>query len=68
MTVEGALTAFLDVVPVPPLHARVAGDDTASLTVLRRAGSRIVGTEVSHVGRPGQPPPAQRTGTARVSP
>ena len=53
MTVDGALTAFLDVVPVPPLHARVAGDDTASLTVLRRAGSRIVGTEVSYANARG---------------
>lgn len=43
-----ALAVFLDLVPVRPLHARAAGDNIGSLTVLRRAGFRIVGTEVSY--------------------
>ena len=43
-----ALAAFLDVVRVRPLHARAASDNIGSLTVLRRAGFQIVGTEVSY--------------------
>ena len=43
-----ALAAFLDTVPTRPLHARAASDNIASLTVLQRAGFRIVGTEISY--------------------
>ena len=43
-----ALAAFLDLVPIRPLHARAASDNLGSLTVLHKAGFRIVGTEISY--------------------
>jgi RimJ/RimL family protein N-acetyltransferase len=43
-----ALTLFLDTVAVRPLHARAAGDNPGSLSVLRKAGFTITGTEVSY--------------------
>lgn len=43
-----ALVAFLDMVPVRPLHARAASDNIGSLKVLQRVGFRIVGTEISY--------------------
>jgi RimJ/RimL family protein N-acetyltransferase len=47
-----ALKLFLTVVPVRPLHARVASDNTGSRRVLAKAGFREVGTEISYaVGR-----------------
>ena len=63
-----ALAAFLDLVPVRPLHARAAGDNIRSVRVLQRAGFRVVGTEVSYANARGteieetllrlaQPPP-----------
>jgi RimJ/RimL family protein N-acetyltransferase len=42
-----ALAAFLAETPVRPLYARAASDNIGSLTVLRRAGFREIGTEVS---------------------
>ena len=42
-----ALVLFLGSVPVRPVFARVASDNGGSLTVLRRAGFVIIGTEVS---------------------
>jgi RimJ/RimL family protein N-acetyltransferase len=43
-----ALTLFLDVVRVRPLHARAVSDNAGSLTVLRKAGFKIIGTEISY--------------------
>ena len=43
-----ALALFLDLVPVRPLHARAASDNTGSLKVLRRAGFTVIGTETSY--------------------
>ncbi|MFJ6671290.1 GNAT family N-acetyltransferase [Actinosynnema sp. NPDC091369] len=43
-----ALALFLDVVEVRPLHARAASDNVGSLSVLRRAGFEVTGTEVSY--------------------
>ena len=43
-----ALAAFLDMIPIRPLHARAASDNIASLKVLQRAGFRIVGTDVGY--------------------
>jgi RimJ/RimL family protein N-acetyltransferase len=43
-----ALAAFLDMVPIRPLHARAASDNIGSLKVLQRAGFRIIGTEISY--------------------
>ena len=42
-----ALTLLLELVPVRPLHARAASDNTGSLRVLQKAGFTIVGTETS---------------------
>ena len=46
--VPGDRALFLDTVTVRPLHARAAGDNVASLRVLRKAGFTITGTEVSY--------------------
>lgn len=43
-----ALALFLDEVEVRPLHARAASDNVGSLSVLRRAGFAVTGTEVSY--------------------
>ncbi|MFE9749473.1 GNAT family N-acetyltransferase [Saccharothrix saharensis] len=43
-----ALALFLDQVEVRPLHARAASDNVGSLSVLRRAGFTVTGTEVSY--------------------
>ena len=43
-----ALAAFLEMVPIRPLHARAASDNIASLKILQRAGFRIIGTEISY--------------------
>jgi len=43
-----ALALFLDAMPVRPLHARTAGDNLGSLSVLRKAGFEAIGTEVSY--------------------
>jgi len=48
-----ALAAFLSVFSVRPLHARAASDNIGSLTVLRRAGFRDVGTEISYANARG---------------
>ncbi|MFT7835459.1 GNAT family N-acetyltransferase [Saccharothrix sp. BKS2] len=45
---SAALALLLDLVPVRPLHARAASDNVGSLKVLRKAGFRVVGTEVSY--------------------
>ena len=45
---SAALALLLDLVPVRPLHARAASDNVGSLKVLRKAGFRVVGTEISH--------------------
>jgi RimJ/RimL family protein N-acetyltransferase len=42
-----ALALLLDAVPVRPLYARAASDNVGSLTVLRKAGFTIIGTEIS---------------------
>ena len=42
-----ALAAFLDLVPMRPLHARAASDNIGSLKVLQHAGFTITGTEIS---------------------
>ncbi|MEV0895998.1 GNAT family N-acetyltransferase [Actinoplanes sp. NPDC049802] len=42
-----ALALLLEAIPVRPVFARVASDNTASLKVLLRAGFVITGTEVS---------------------
>ena len=43
-----ALALFLDTVPARPVYARAASDNLGSLTVLRRAGFTVIGTEVSY--------------------
>jgi RimJ/RimL family protein N-acetyltransferase len=43
-----AVAAFLELVPLRPLHARAASDNAGSLAVLRRAGFATVGTEISY--------------------
>jgi RimJ/RimL family protein N-acetyltransferase len=48
-----ALALFLDIVPVRPLYARAASDNVASLTVLRKAGFAIIGTEISYANARG---------------
>lgn len=42
-----ALALLLAVVPVRPLYARAASDNTGSLRVLQKAGFQVVGTERS---------------------
>lgn len=42
-----ALALYLDEVPVRPIRARVASDNSASLRVLHKAGFRSVGRETS---------------------
>ncbi len=42
-----ALEQLLDLVPVRPLYARAASDNTGSLRVLQRAGFEVIGTETS---------------------
>ena len=37
----------MDLVPVRPLDARAASDNTGSLRVLRKAGFQVIGTENS---------------------
>jgi RimJ/RimL family protein N-acetyltransferase len=48
-----AVALLLDLVPVRPLHARAASDNAGSLAVLRRAGFRIVGTEIAYANARG---------------
>jgi len=43
-----ALALYLDTIAVRPLHARAASDNLGSLTVLRKAGFTVIGTEVSY--------------------
>jgi RimJ/RimL family protein N-acetyltransferase len=43
-----AVAAFLAVQPVRPLYGRAASDNLGSLKVLRRAGFREIGTEISY--------------------
>jgi RimJ/RimL family protein N-acetyltransferase len=43
-----ALELLLAEVPVRPLHARAASDNTGSLRVLAKAGFSVVGTETSY--------------------
>jgi RimJ/RimL family protein N-acetyltransferase len=42
-----ALALFLDLISVRPLHARAASDNAGSLSVLRRSGFMVTGTETS---------------------
>jgi RimJ/RimL family protein N-acetyltransferase len=42
-----ALALFLELTAVRPLHARAASDNAASLSVLRRSGFQVIGTETS---------------------
>ncbi|MEV4537683.1 GNAT family N-acetyltransferase [Asanoa sp. NPDC049518] len=42
-----ALEAFLRELPDRPINARAASDNIGSLTVLRRAGFQVVGTEIA---------------------
>ena len=42
-----ALALLLELVPVRPLHARVASDNVGSMRVLRKSGFTIIGTEIS---------------------
>jgi RimJ/RimL family protein N-acetyltransferase len=42
-----ALALFLELIPVRPLHARAASDNTGSLRVLQRSGFEVIGTETS---------------------
>jgi RimJ/RimL family protein N-acetyltransferase len=46
--VSQALGLLLDLAPVRPLYALAASDNLGSLKVLRKAGFRIIGTEISH--------------------
>ncbi len=48
-----ALAALLDTVRTRPLRARAASDNIASLKVLRKAGFRIVGTEMGYANARG---------------
>ncbi|TDC38862.1 N-acetyltransferase [Micromonospora sp. 15K316] len=43
-----ALALFLETVSVRPLYARAASDNIGSLTVLRRAGFTVIGTEIAY--------------------
>jgi len=43
-----ALELLIELVPVRPLHARAASDNSGSLRVLQKAGFRPVGTERSY--------------------
>ncbi|RSN25803.1 GNAT family N-acetyltransferase [Amycolatopsis sp. WAC 04169] len=43
-----ALALFLEMVEVRPLYARAASDNFGSLRVLRKAGFRVIGTEVAY--------------------
>ena len=43
-----ALALFLPMVPVRPMYARAASDNVGSLRVLRKAGFRVIGTDVSY--------------------
>jgi RimJ/RimL family protein N-acetyltransferase len=43
-----AVALLLDLVRVRPMRARAASDNAGSLAVLRRAGFRIVGTDVGY--------------------
>jgi RimJ/RimL family protein N-acetyltransferase len=45
---SAALALLLTVVPVRPLHARVASDNAGSRRVLEKAGFRAIGTEISY--------------------
>jgi RimJ/RimL family protein N-acetyltransferase len=42
-----ALELLMDLVPRRPLHTRAASDNVASLRVLQKADSKIIGTENS---------------------
>ena len=48
-----AVALLLDLVPVRPLRARAASDNAGSLAVLRRAGFRIVGTDIGYANARG---------------
>ncbi|GIF47839.1 RimJ/RimL family protein N-acetyltransferase [Asanoa ferruginea] len=48
-----AVAAFLDLVTERPLYGRAASDNLGSLKVLRRAGFREIGTEISHANARG---------------
>ena len=48
-----ALTLFLQEQRIRPLHARAASDNAGSLRVLRKAGFRVTGTEVSYANARG---------------
>lgn len=48
-----ALALFLDTTSVRPLYARAASDNVGSLTVLRKAGFAIIGTEISYASARG---------------
>jgi RimJ/RimL family protein N-acetyltransferase len=48
-----ALSQFLQIVTARPLHARAASDNTASLQVLRKAGFKDQGTEISYASARG---------------
>jgi len=43
-----ALALLLESVPVRPMFARAASDNTGSLKVLQKAGFTIIGTEISY--------------------
>jgi RimJ/RimL family protein N-acetyltransferase len=49
-----ALAQLVDLVPVRPLWARAASDNTGSLRVLQRAGFQVTGTEKSFAQGRGQ--------------
>jgi RimJ/RimL family protein N-acetyltransferase len=48
-----ALALLLEMVPVRPVFARAASDNIGSLTVLRKAGFAVVGTEISYANARG---------------
>jgi len=48
-----AVAGFLELVTERPLHARAASDNLGSLAVLRRAGFRDTGTEISYANARG---------------
>jgi RimJ/RimL family protein N-acetyltransferase len=50
---SAALELLLQEVPVRPLRARVASDNTGSRRVLQKSGFRTVGTEVSYASARG---------------
>ena len=43
-----ALALLLDIVATRPLYARAASDNIGSLTVLRKAGFTVIGTEIAY--------------------